>query len=191
MKHSLVVAGSALLLVGLAACKPAPPPPPTAPPTVAAPAAAPATLFEVMNGQFAPQSDKLWELAGNLYNDKGDLDAKQLTDAQWQELNDNATKMRDVATQLADAASFMVAPAGVKLLNEGTGDAFNAAQVQAAIDANPQGFKDQARALSAVAADFLSAAVAHDATKADAASNRLNEVCTACHTAYWYPNQHG
>ena len=144
-----------------------------------------------MNGQFAPQSNKLWELAGNLYGPNGDLDAKQLTDAQWQELNDSATQMRDVAAHLAEAPAFKVAPEGVKLLNEGSGDAFNAAQVQATIDANPQGFKDQARQLSAVAADFLSAAVAHDATKADDASNRLNEVCTACHTAYWYPNQHG
>lgn len=188
MKTSVLAAGSALLVMGLAGCKPAPEPPPTAPPTVEAAAPA-ATVYEVMTQQFAPESNTLWDLAGKLYAPNGDLDAKQLSDQQWQEITANATKMRDMAAHLAGAPGFKVAPAGAKLLNEGTGTAFNAAQVQAVIDANPAGFQEQAHQLATVSEDFISAAAARDAGKADDASNRLNEVCTACHTKYWYPNQ--
>jgi cytochrome c556 len=61
------------------------------------------------------------------------------------------------------------------------------AQIQALIDADPQGFRDEAAKLVAVAGQAIAAAAARDAAKTDEASNQFNEVCTACHTRFWYP----
>jgi hypothetical protein len=158
---------------------------PTAP---AAPPAGP-TVFEAMTATIIPQSNLIWELAGNLYDDKGELNAKQLTDAQWQQLKDAATAMGASAKAMAGASGLKAAPPGVKIQNEGTANAFGAAEVQKAMDADPQGFAEHARKLVAIADEIVAAAGAHDAKKTDEAGARLSEVCGACHAKYWYPNQ--
>lgn len=165
----------------------------SAPPAVT-PSAPPAalqvpTIFEAMAQTFMPQANKLWEMAGNLYADNGELDPKQLTDQQWQDVSAAAKQVQDLAIAFSETSALHVAPAGAKLQNDGVPGARTAAEIQAAIDANPQGFKDESKKLAAVAADFGAAAAAHDAVKADDASNRLTEVCTACHNTYWYPEE--
>lgn len=171
----------AVSTLAFSACNRSPPP--------ASPAAVPAgpTIFETMAQTFMPQANKFWELTGNLYDDNGALSAARLSDPQWQELSAAATSMRDVAKSLAAATTLRVAPDGVKLQNDGTPEALGVAQIQALIDADPQGFRDEAAKLVTVAGQAIAAAAARDAVKADDASNRLNEVCTACHTRFWYP----
>jgi hypothetical protein len=138
---------------------------------------------------FMPQANKFWELAGNLYDDNGVLSADRLSHQQWQELSAAATSMRDVAKSLAAASALRVAQDGVKLQNDDTPDALGVAQIQALVDANPQGFREEAAKLVTVAEQAIAAATARDAAKADEASNLLNEACTACHTRFWYPEQ--
>jgi hypothetical protein len=147
------------------------------------------TLLESMNAVFTPHSNKLWELAGNLYAGNGELDATRLSDAEWQQLAAAATALRDSATAMANAEKVRVAPDGAKVLNEGTPGALGAADIQALIDADPKGFSAEATAFAGIAADALAAASAKDAAKADDTSNRLNEACTACHNRFWYPGQ--
>lgn len=155
-----------------------------------APAAPPAatTVYEAMTATIIPSSNLIWELAGNLYDDKGELDPKQLTDAQWQQLKDAATAMGASAKAIAEPG-IKAAPPGVKIQNEGTAGAFGATEVQAAMDADPQGFAEHARSLVSIADEIAAAAAARDAKKTDAAGARLSEVCGACHAKYWYPNQ--
>lgn len=171
----------ALAVVTLAGCQP----PAAAPPV----AAAPPTVFESMNATFTPQSNKLWELAGALYDDEGELDAAQLEDAQWQELEAAATLLLHSASTMVDAGSVRVAPAGVKIQSEGQPGALGAAEVQALIDADPDGFREEAQKTVAVSNEFIAAIGARDAAGVDAASNRLNEVCSDCHARFWYPEQ--
>lgn len=170
-----------LAAAALAGCQPAAPPPP--------PAAPAPTVFETMNGTFTPLADKLWELAGELYNDAGEPDATMLTDQQWQELARVATTVQEVAHSLAAAQPVRVAPAGVKIQNEDVPEALGAAEVQALIDADPQDFREESLKLAAVAADFIAAARNRDAILTDDASNRLNDTCTECHARFWYPEQ--
>ena len=144
------------------------------------------TVHESMTQTFTPQSNRLWELAGSLYDDNGELDASLLSDAQWQELGKAAEGMRDVANALAEATAVRVAAEGVPIQAEGTPGSPGAAQVQALIDADVNGFREEARKLVGVASDAVTAARARDAAKLDEASNRLNEVCTSCHTRFWY-----
>lgn len=193
MKQPIAVSAlSIFALALLAACKP-PASPQTPAVNAGSPPAAAAvpTVFEAMVQTFTPRSNTLWELAGSLYGENGELDPKQLSEQQWQDLASAAGALREAARALAEAPAVKVAPEGVKLQNEDAPGAFGAAQVQAAIDAAPQGFRDESLKLVAVAEEFITAAAAHDAVKADEASNGLNEVCTACHTAYWYPGQPG
>lgn len=158
-----------------------------------APASAPApdapTVFGVMNASIIPGSNKVWELAGNLYNDKGELDAKLLTDAQWTEIKDAATGISASAKTLASATGLKVAPAGGKIQSEGTPGSLGAAEVQAAMDADPKAFSEHATKLVAVADEIATAAAAHDAKKTDDAQTRMTEVCGGCHQKFWYPNQ--
>lgn len=153
------------------------------------PAAAPTTVIETMNQTFTPQAGKLWELAGALYADNGELDASRLTDSQWQELAGAAASLRDVAGVLAGAALPRVAPEGVKIQNEGLPGALGATEVQALLDADPDGFRQEAGLVATLAADVIAAAAARDAARVDEASNRLNETCTSCHSRFWYPDE--
>lgn len=173
-----------LVLSLLAACGPA-----TEAPEAAAGAALPAvpTVLESMTQTFTPQSNRLWELAGNLYDDNGALEASRLTEPQWQELEAAAERMRQVALLLAESASVRVAADGAKIQSEGTPGSRGAAEVQALIDGDAQGFREEARKLVAIAEAAAAAARARDAARMDDASSGLNEVCTSCHSRFWYP----
>jgi cytochrome c556 len=159
----------------------------------AAPASAPAadapTVFGVMNAAIIPGSNKIWELAGNLYDDKGNLDARLLTDAQWTEIKDAAAGISASSKTIASTAGLKVGPPGTKIQSEGTPGSLGAAEVQAAMDADPKAFSEHATRLVAIADEIATAAAAHDAAKTDDAQSRMTEVCGACHQKFWYPNQ--
>ncbi len=176
------------LVACVSACKPPPVSQTSGSPTTA-PRAATVTVLDAMSRSFMPSSNSLWELAGKLYNDDGNIDSKQLTEAEWQALGAAAAELKQAAAGLADSAELTVAPQGAKLQNEGSPGALGAAQVQQAIDAAPEDFRAQARQVITIADDLVSASATHDAKKADEASTLLNDVCSACHARFWYPNQ--
>lgn len=149
------------------------------------------TVFEIMNATIIPKSNLIWEQAGDLYDDDGNLDAKRLTDQQWKDVADAATAMGAAAKGLADATGIKVVPPGGVIQGEGTEGAAGAAQVQQFIDADPQGFSEAATHLVAISDEIAAAASAHDAMKSDDVQGRLTDVCGACHAKYWYPEQAG
>jgi hypothetical protein len=154
-----------------------------------APAAAGSTVFGIMNAAIIPQSNLIWELAGNLYDDDGNIDAARLTDQQWKDIQDAAVAMSAGAKSLAEATGLKVAPEGVKIQSEDTAGAATGADVQAAMDADPRGFSEHARQLVAIVDEIAAAAAARDGMKTDDASARLTDVCGACHAKFWYPKQ--
>ncbi len=188
MKTSMVVAAAAALGLLVAGCgQKAEEQANTAP--ASAPADTAPTVFGLMNASIIPGSNKIWELSGNLYDDKGNLDAKQLTDAQWTEIKDAATGISASAKALAGTTGLKVAAPGAKIQAEGTPGSLGAAEVQAAMDADPKAFSEHATQLVAIADEIATAAAAHDAAKTDDAQSRMTEVCGACHQKFWYPNQ--
>jgi hypothetical protein len=168
----------------LAACSKPQSTGPAAPPAAASP-----SVFEIMNASIIPQSNQIWELAGDLYDDAGNIDGTRLNDQQWQTMQDAATAMGAGAKAMAAATGLKAAPAGAMIQSEGTEGAATAADVQAAMDADPKSFSEQATRLVAIADEIAAAAKAHDGTKADDASGRLTDVCGACHAQFWYPKQ--
>lgn len=155
-------------------------------------AGAPAiTVFESMTQTFIPQSNLVWELAGNLYDDDGNIDASRLTAEQWQQMQAAASSLDAASGVLMATSGIQVAPAGVKIQNEDAPGMLGTAAVQALIDADPEGFDAAAAALSAVAKEIAAAAAARDGEKADETSSRMTDVCGACHTKFWYPETAG
>lgn len=156
----------------------------SAPPATPAP-----TVWEAMTQAIIPASNTIWELAGNLWNDAGNIDASRLSPEQWAQLKQAAQAMGDSAAALAGAGKLATAPPGGKILNEGTAGALGAAEVQALIDADPQAFKDAAASLAAMAEELAAASDVKDGAKTDSLSNQLTDVCGACHMRFWTPGQ--
>lgn len=183
--RSLGVSATVGLL--LAACGSKQALPPAVSPTPAASQVA-STVLESMTVTLIPRSNRIWELAGSLYDDAGNIDPTLLADAQWNDLKDAAVAMSAAARALAEMETIKVAPDGAKLLNEGMPGAVGAAQVQAAIDADPAGFRQQALQLQALSDELAQAAGAHDGVTTDGISARLVDVCGDCHQKFWQPN---
>jgi len=184
MTQSMVVTACIAAALVMAACGQKPEEQPAA-----AASSSSASVFETMNITIIPKSNQIWELSGNLFDDDGNLDGKRLSDPQWTELKEAAAAMGAAARSLAIATGIKAAPAGVKILAEGTEGAPGAAEVQKSIDADPQGFSKDAEQLVTIADEIVAAATAHDAMKTDDAQGRLTDVCGACHSRFWYPNQ--
>lgn len=155
------------------------------------PTAAPASppIQEVMANAFTPQSNQLWEIAGKLYGEDGNIDPGLLGDEDWAKLKELASGMRAAAESLRNPAGLEVAAPGVKLQGEEAPGALNAAQIKALIDASPDAFAAEAGKLVEVADAILAAIQARDGNALDQLSGRLNEACTSCHTRFWYPEQ--
>lgn len=185
MRSPVVVLAMVAIAAGLSGCD-------RKSSTSTPPAAAPVPpIQEVMANAFTPQSTQLWEIAGKLYDDDGNIDAGLLDDAHWATLSQVATRMRAAAAGLQEVSGLQVAAPGVKLQGEETPGSLGAAQIKALIEAAPQDFAAAAGELVAVADEVLAAVEARDGHRLDELSGRLNEVCTACHTRFWYPEQGG
>lgn len=147
------------------------------------------TVFESMTQVIDPQSQAFWNSSYDAMNDAGDIVPAKLTDEQRSTMRGAAVAIRDQARQFAGDTRAIVAAEGVKILNEGMDGALGARQVQALIDADPKGFAAQARDLATIADNVIAGLDTGDMAKLNQAAIRLNDVCTDCHSKYWYPEQ--
>ena len=60
------------------------------------------------------------------------------------------------------------------------------AEIQAMIDADPEGFRDLSLELATRAVALRQAAEARDAVRARELANSIGEPCQSCHSRYWY-----
>ncbi len=146
-------------------------------------------LHPLMKDVVAPQAQVLWDIGNKGMDDDGKADGSKLKPADWTALLAASQKMKDAASAVAAAQQIAIAPAGAKLQDEGAPGASTPKQIQGYIDANRAAFAYHAKKLAGVADDFYQAAKARDAAKLMDASSRLDEVCEACHTQFWYPEQ--
>ena len=149
----------------------------------------PLLLQPLMKTVVAPQAQALWDVGNRALDEDGKPDVSTLKPADWAKLAKAAQAMKSAAQALADAPKVQVAPSGAKLENEDAPGQKNAGQVQGFIDADPREFAGHARALVDVSDAFFKAAQTKNAQTLADASGRLDEVCEACHTRYWYPDQ--
>lgn len=154
------------------------------------PAAAPAPTFhDVMKDKVDVNADALWDVANAAIGQDGGLDPQKMTDAQWTQIATRAEAVQQAALEIARMDPVVLARRGVKISDEGLPGGHTAAQVQAQIDANPQGLRDMAEVLAVHMGDMAKAAHAHDAARAGPLIDQLDTVCEDCHLEYWYPTQ--
>lgn len=147
------------------------------------------TLNEVMTGEVDVSADKVWEIGNAAIDDEAGIDSAKLSDADWDKLATSSMSLQNAALHLADLDPVVVVKPGEKIADEGVPGGDSAAEVQANIDRNPQGFRDMANTLASHMAELTRAAQARDAAKAGPLINQLDGVCEACHLDYWYPSQ--
>lgn len=135
-----------------------------------------------------PAALKIWDVGNNAVDDEGMPDGSKLDPATLKDLKEGAVMLGESARRLANAVELRASgpdlvggqvPEGVATREE----------IQAAIDANPAGFRayaavmgDQADAIAAAIDSGDRAAVADRLTSFDGA-------CQACHEKYWYVTQ--
>jgi cytochrome c556 len=152
-------------------------------------AAPPPDLHDLMKNVVAVQTQIVWDVGNEAQDDQGNPDGSKLTAADWTKIVDAATKVRQASQTLARADHVVVAAPGVKIEGEGNAGVAGAKQVQAAIDANPAGFRTQSQALATTMDQIVTAAKAKNAAKVFEVSGALDQVCEDCHMKFWYPGQ--
>jgi cytochrome c556 len=142
-----------------------------------------------MKDEIDVRADEVWAIGNAAINDQANIDPAKMTNADWDKLATSSAALRQAALDLANLDPIVVARPGEKIVDEGVPGGDSAAEVQANVDRNTQGFRDMANTLAGHMAELAAAARAHDGGKAGPLINQLDAVCEACHLDYWYPSQ--
>ena len=146
-----------------------------------------ATIQDLMDAEIDPAADFLWGSVGFVSTKDGTEDKRPRTDKDWDTVRNQAIILIE-ATNLLVLPGRIVATAGSKLDPSEVAGIEDPKDIQKAIDANQTGFIGYAHGLYAAAAEILKAIDAKDVPRMDAAGEKLDAACEACHRAFWYPN---
>jgi hypothetical protein len=156
-----------------------------APPAPTAPFQPSASIQELMQSIVDPSADALWDAISTEVGPNGTEEHQPRTAEEWE-------TVRRYALALSEAANLLVQPRVVshhgKLEDAHVEGINDAAQVKAAIDADPAAFAAHAQALHAAAREALAAIDTRNVKRLLDAGERVDAACEACHTRYWYPN---
>ncbi|MCB2066516.1 MAG: cytochrome c [Erythrobacter sp.] len=155
----------------------------------AAPEAESQTLHDVMLSEIDAPADALWDVSNAAIGDEGGLDPALMDDAKWDRIAELAEQVAAGAHTISTLDPITVAAPGVAIGDADVPGGHTAAQVQAAIDANPELFREMAQTLGMHVADLAAAARARDAASAGPLIDQLDGVCESCHLNFWYPEQ--
>ena len=158
---------------------------PPAPANHSSPFRLTATIQEIMDSEVDPSADFIWDSVGSIVTKEGTEDKQPRTDEEWKEVRRKAIVMLE-ATNLLIMDGRRVSAAYLPPEGEGV---FDSRQIQQKIDANHAGFVAYAGSLHDVGTKMLAAIDARDVKGLLDNGEALDEVCEACHTTYWYPNQ--
>lgn len=174
---------SAVILAGaaLASCR-------TAPPEALGPdtrVRAVGTREAMIDG-INPAALAIWHIRSNAAAAGGPaLDPALMDPVAWSRLEDAARMLAFYSRRMAEADLFRAGgpdigsgpvPAGIASREE----------VQAMIDADPQGFRAISRQMAEQADGLAQAAAARDPVRAGALATAIDEPCQSCHLRYWY-----
>jgi hypothetical protein len=146
-----------------------------------------ATIQDLMDAEIDPAADFLWGSVGFVSTRDGTEDKRPRTDKDWDIVRNQAIILIE-ATNLLVLPGRIVATAGSKLDPSEVAGIEDPKDIQKAIDANQTGFIGYAHGLYDAAAEILKAIDAKDVARMDAAGEKLDAACEACHRAFWYPN---
>lgn len=182
------IAGTIALALALAACA-ATANGSGAPETAAAPQTAadaggePYHVREAMLNEVNPAIMVIWDVGNNAMGETGGLDPALMDDTRWNALAEASAALEQAGHAMAAAGPLRAAREG----NWATEDyEVSMDKVQAALDADPDGFRRFAAEFSESVAALGAAAQARDIAAASDLVAGMDGECAACHVQYWY-----
>ena len=132
-----------------------------------------------------PAVATIWDITNAAMDEGGELDPALMDDGAWTRLREAAQTLEEVSQEMA--AARIIRAGGPNLINgEVPAGAASRAEIQAMIDADPDGFRAEARDLAERARLLVDAARARDFAAAGHRAGEIDAPCQSCHTRYWY-----
>jgi hypothetical protein len=145
-----------------------------------------ATIQDIMDSEIDPAADYIWGAVAYYSRETGTEDRQPRSDEEWAMVRRNAITLIE-ATNLLVMEGRRVAADNRKLdQSEVAGE--DSRDIQKAIESNRTAFIALARGLHDAGMQALAAIDAKDAMRLDAAGEKLDQACEACHRTFWYPN---
>ncbi|HTE39862.1 MAG TPA: hypothetical protein VK629_03480, partial [Steroidobacteraceae bacterium] len=164
----------------------------SAPPAAAASPGSPfeafASIQEIMASIIDPAADGVWDAVGTIVTAKGVEERQPHTEEEWFEVRHHALTLVE-ATNLLMIDGRRVVAAGNKITDEGFDGVLTTEAAQTKLDSEHASFVGFAAALHEVAKEMLAAVDARKPESMTLAGEKMDQVCEACHTAFWYPTQ--
>jgi len=140
---------------------------------------------EVMVARVNPAVAAIWDITNEALGEGGALDPALMNNVAWTRLRESAQALE--AASLAMAQAEVIRASGPNLVDGKVPEgAASRAEIQAMIDADPAGFRAEARDLAGRARLLVDAARARDFAAAGHRAAEINDPCQSCHTRYWY-----
>jgi hypothetical protein len=140
---------------------------------------------EAMVAEINPAALEIWDVSNNALSDTGGLDPTLLDEAAWGRLQEAARTLEFYSRRLEQAQSISAGGPDV-VTGEVPPGVSTKAEIQAKIDADPEGFRALSGLMAERARALADAAKARDTVTAGDLALRLDEPCQSCHQRYWY-----
>ena len=144
------------------------------------------TIKDLMLNIVDTNADVVWLSVTTVASDKGLVETRPTTDAEW-------TRVRQGAIMLAEAANLLMVPGrhvarpGEK--SETPGVELEPSEMEELINKDRPAFYKHAKALYDAAMMAANAAEKKDADKVFEVGETIEMACENCHRTYWYPNE--
>ena len=167
--------GTALVLTGavVAACQTIPPPAPAAP-------AATVDTHVAMVRWVNPAAVTIWDVSNEAMAEAGGLDPALMDEAAWSKLR-GAAQLLETHSRHLDESQVL----HVGAHNDAIEGFATRAEIQAMIDADPDGFRRLSLDMAEHARELGAAATVRNVRDSGSLADGLGEKCQACHSRYW------
>ena len=132
-----------------------------------------------------PAAVAIWDVTNAAMDDEGGYDAALIDADGWSKLAEAAQLLEIYGKRMAEAQT-IVAGGPDLVSGELPPGVASQAEIQAMIDANPDGFRAVSADMAQQAGALRAAAKARDAAAAGDIAAGIDGACQACHTRYWF-----
>ena len=132
-----------------------------------------------------PAALAIWDVTNAAMNDEGGLDPALIGADGWSKLAEAAQMLEVYGKRMAEAKA-IVAGGPDLVSGELPPGVASKEQIQAMIDADPDGFRAVSADMAQQAAALAAAAKARDAVAVGDLASGIDGACQSCHTRYWY-----
>src|SRR5712672_479701 len=146
------------------------------------------SVKELMRDMIDPASDYIFDAVGIVNSQRGDVETKPKTDADWEKIRIGAVTLAEGVYLLKIPRPF--APLGDE--NNSTGpdpEELSPVQIKAKLEADPVLWNAKIEALRNVGLEVLEIVKKRDVNALLDAGGDLDVACETCHREYWYPGE--